>query len=60
VGAISDLQLNSWTLVDGSVAENGVVDTTTSNAVYLAYVNGAVSFTLPFIIIIFLIMQDIS
>jgi hypothetical protein len=42
-GAISDAQGNVWTITsNGKVAVNGIPDTTTTNVVELAYVNGVV------------------
>lgn len=40
--AITDASGNTWTIVNGQVAVNGVVDETTGNVTHLAYVNGEV------------------
>jgi hypothetical protein len=40
--AITDASGNAWTVVNGQVAVNGVVDKTTANVTHLAYVDGAV------------------
>ncbi|PPQ29173.1 hypothetical protein CCS01_22555 [Rhodopila globiformis] len=41
-GTITDTHYNNWTLSNGQVAVNGVVDPTTANVIELAYVNGSV------------------
>src|SRR5947209_1964078 len=40
--SIVDTNGNHWSIVNGRVAVNGVVDTTTANVVELAYVNGRI------------------
>jgi hypothetical protein len=40
--AITDASGNTWAIVNGQVAVNGVVDETTANVTHLAYANGVV------------------
>jgi hypothetical protein len=39
---LTDASGNTWTIVNGQVTVNGVVDQTTANVTHLAYVNGVV------------------
>src|SRR3954462_9660592 len=39
---LTDASGNTWTIVNGQVVVNGVVDQTTANVTHLAYVNGVV------------------
>jgi hypothetical protein len=40
--SITDLSANNWTIKDGHVAVNGIIDPTTANVVELAYVRGQI------------------
>ena len=42
VGAIVDSSANTWSILNGQVAVNGVIDPTTANVTELAYVNGKI------------------
>ena len=42
IGSIVDASGNAWSITNGQVAVNGVVDTTTANVTELAYVNGRI------------------
>lgn len=39
-GVIYDSAGNAWTILNGQVAKNGVADSSTSDVLTLAYVNG--------------------
>jgi hypothetical protein len=43
-GYIVDVYENMWSIVNGQVTENGIIDQGTYNVLTMAYVNGLVSF----------------